>query len=158
MRRLRTRLHLAWRRDFEPAGLTPMFLLNFTWPQLFFALGIIGAGVITLYLRKQSHSRRKVATLRFWKAGINSQDVRKRRKIQELSSLLLQVLSVALLLLALAQLRMGTPDQPGRNHVLLLDTSSSMAQPGPMDYARAAAKKYLRALPACDRVMLVRAD
>ncbi|MCX6625130.1 MAG: VWA domain-containing protein, partial [Acidobacteria bacterium] len=88
--------------------------------------------------------------------------VRHRRRIQQPWSLLLQVLSVALLLLAISQLRLGDPEAGARDHVLILDTSAWMAARGGkgvlMNEARASTLAYLRALPANDRLMLVRAD
>src|SRR5450756_2645520 len=69
---------------------------------------------------------------------------------------------MALLLLAIGQLRLGTPAQAGRDHVIVLDTSAWMAgRTGNrtlMDVARVRARQYLKALPTRDRVMLVRAD
>jgi hypothetical protein len=69
---------------------------------------------------------------------------------------------MALLILAIAQLRLGTPEQAGRDHVIVLDTSSWMAARSGnrtlLDAARDRARQYLKALPARDRVMLVRAD
>ncbi len=69
---------------------------------------------------------------------------------------------MALLILALAQVRFGTPALAGRDHVIVLDTSAWMAARSGnrtlMDVARQMARDYLRAVPARDRVMLVRAD
>src|SRR6185369_12945454 len=83
-------------------------------------------------------------------------------RINQPWSLLLQLLSMALLLLAIAQLRLGSPALAGRDHVIVLDTSSWMAARAGnrtlMDAARQRARQYLQALPARDRVMLVRAD
>ena len=50
-----------------------------------------------------------------------------RRKLQQPWSLILQLLSLLLLLLAIAQLRFGSPDRSSRDHVLILDTSAWMA-------------------------------
>ena len=69
---------------------------------------------------------------------------------------------MGLLLLALAQLRFGSPDQAGRDHVVILETSAWMgARSGNrtlMDLARERARRYVPRLPSRDRVMLVRAD
>jgi hypothetical protein len=69
---------------------------------------------------------------------------------------------MALLILALAQVRFGTPAMAGRDHVIVLDTSAWMAARSGnrtlMDVARQIARDYLRAVPERDRVMLVRAD
>src|SRR5262249_311090 len=69
---------------------------------------------------------------------------------------------MGLLILAIAQLRLGTPEPAGRDHVIVLDTSSWMAARSGnrtlLDIARDRARQYLKALPSHDRVMLIRAD
>lgn len=129
----------------------------------FLALFAGATGVlVALYLLDRSRKKRRVATLRFWNPGESGEQPRKRRRIQQPWSLLLQVVSILLLLLAIAQLRWGTRETATRDHVLLLDTSAWMAARGPrgalIDEARAAAIAWLRTLPPADRVMLVRAD
>ena len=65
-------------------------------------------------------------------------------------------------MLAIAQMRFGTPEAAPRDHVIILDTSAWMgARSGGrrlMDAAIERARAYLHAVPARDRVMLVRAD
>ena len=103
-----------------------------------------------------------VSTLRFWIAAEQPAVAARRRRVQQPWSLLLQLVSMALLLLAISQLRLGTPAQAGRDHVIVLDTSAWMAgrsgNRSLMDVARDRARQYLKALPLRDRVMLVRAD
>ncbi|HVX64986.1 MAG TPA: VWA domain-containing protein [Bryobacteraceae bacterium] len=139
-----------------------MFLLNLTWVQLFMAVGGLSAGVVALYLWDRSKRRVRVATLRFWQPSERVAEVKHRKRIQQPLSLLLQLLSIALLVAALAQPRLGAPGPVARDNVLLLDTSAWMAARSGdgtlMDEARDAARAYVRALPAGDRVMLVRAD
>jgi hypothetical protein len=139
-----------------------MFLLNLTWLQLFAAVGGLSAGVVALYLWDRSKRRVRVATLRFWQPSEQVAEVKHRKRIQQPLSLLLQLLSIALLVAALAQPRLGAPGPVARDHVLLLDISAWMAarsgEATLMDEARAAARAYVQALPAGDRVMLVRAD
>ena len=71
---------------------------------------------------------------------------------------------MVLLLLAIAQLRFGTPAAAPRDHVLILDTSAWMGARASrddrtlMDVARDRALAYVKAVPARDRVMLVRVD
>jgi hypothetical protein len=71
------------------------------------------------------------------------------------------LISLLLLLLAIAQLRLGSPVRYSRDHVLILDVSPWMAaRIGPnrlIDQARLAARNYVNALPLADRVMVVRA-
>ncbi len=139
-----------------------MSLLNLSLPEVLALFGTLSAVLVTLYLLDRSRRRQVVATLRFWTPAENVQTMRQKRRIQQPWSLLLQLLSVGLLILAIAQLELGSRGQRARDHVLILDTSAWMgARSGGtalMDGARKAALAYLRTLPAGDRVMLVRAD
>jgi len=139
-----------------------MFLLNLTLAQ-FLALGVAATAiVVTLYLLDRARQRHKVATLRFWNAPAQVSETRHRRKIQQPVSLLLQVAGMLLLLLAIAQLHIGSRGRPPADHVLILDSSAWMAAQARggnlMQQARALARGYLRAAPLADRIMLVRAD
>ena len=80
-----------------------------------------------LHLLDRSRRKQVVSTLRFWVAAEQPAVAARRRHIQQPWSLLLQLVSMALLLLAIAQLRLGSPAQAGRDHVIVLDTSSWMA-------------------------------
>src|SRR3954467_14752467 len=139
-----------------------MFFLNLSMMEFMALFSAASALVVTLYLLNRSRRKQTVATLRFW-VGAEKPTVQKhRRRIQQPLSLILQLLSIALLLLAIAQLRFGSREKSGRDHVLILDTSSWMAartRTGPLlDQAKVSARSYVRALPASDRVMIVRAD
>jgi hypothetical protein len=139
-----------------------MYFLNLSFLQFAAVFSSIAAVSVALYLLDRSRRRQVVSTLRFWAAAEQPAVAARRRHIQQPWSLILQLASMALLLLAIAQLRLGTPAQAGRDHVILLDTSAWMgARSGNrtlMDLARQRARQYLHALPARDRVMLVRAD
>jgi hypothetical protein len=139
-----------------------MYFLNLSLMQFVAVFGTISAISVALYLLDRSRRKLVVSTLRFWIAAEQPAVAARRRRIQQPWSLLLQLVSMALLLLAIAQLRLGSPLAAGRNHVIVLDTSSWMAARSGnrtlMDVARDRARQYLRALPARDHVMLVRAD
>ena len=139
-----------------------MYFLNLSLPQFLALFGAVSAIAVTLYLLDRSRRRLVVSTLRFWGAAELPIAVARRRHIQQPWSLILQLVTMALLLLAIAQLRLGTPVAAGRDHVIILDTSAWMeARSGKttlMDVARQRARQYVRALPAPDRAMLVRAD
>jgi hypothetical protein len=139
-----------------------MYLLNLSFLQFLAVFGTISAFAVALYLLDRSRRRQVVSTLRFWVAAEQPAAAAHRRHIQQPWSLVLQLVSMALLVLAIAQLRWGAPAEAGRDHVLVLDTSAWMAARSGnrtlMDVARDRARRYLRALPARDRVMLVRAD
>lgn len=139
-----------------------MYFLNLTFLQFAAVFGSIAAVSVALYLLDRSRRRQVVSTLRFWVASEQPAVAARRRRIQQPWSLILQLVSMALLVLAIGQLRLGTPARAGRDHVIVLETSSWMAARSGgrtlMDAARQRARQYLRALPARDRVMLVRAD
>lgn len=139
-----------------------MFLLNLSLGELLGLFAAASGVLVALYLLDRSRRRQGVATLRFWQSADRPSAVRHRRRIQQPWSLALQLISVALLLLAISQLRFGDPDAGTRDHVLILDTSAWMSARGPkgvlMTAARASALAYLRALPERDRVMVIRAD
>src|SRR5580700_8434691 len=139
-----------------------MNFLNLGLGELLGLVGAISAGVVALYLLDRSKRRQVVSTLRFWSAADVRTELKHRRRIQQPWSLVLQLVSLLLLLLALAGLRWGGGEDAGRDHVVILDTSAWMgarARQGTlMDEARASARAYIKALPSSDRVMLVRAD
>ncbi|HXP84991.1 MAG TPA: VWA domain-containing protein [Bryobacteraceae bacterium] len=146
-----------------------MQFLNLSLGELLGLVGGISAAVVALYLLDRSKRRQIVSTLHFWAASDVRTDLRHRRKIQQPWSLILQLISLALLLTAIAGPRLGVFDGGGRNLVVILDTSAYMgASAGTggtggrrttlMDEAKALARAYVRSLPSRDNVMLVRAD
>ena len=139
-----------------------MFFLNLSLPEFLGLLGGLSGVLVTLYLLDRSRRKQMVATLRFVTGSGASPERSHRRRLHQPWSLLLQLVGVALLLLALAQVRFGQGGGGGRDHILILDTSAWMsARSGGgrlIGRARAAARSYVRALPAADRVMVVRAD
>ncbi len=139
-----------------------MFFLNLSLPEFLAVLGSLSGVVVALYLLDRMRKKHTVATLRFFAAAEKTPVLKHRRKLQQPWSLLLQLLSLLLLLLAIAQLRFGTPARASRDHVLILDSSAWMGarsgQARMIDQARAAARSYVRLLPASDRVMVVHAD
>ncbi|HTS75895.1 MAG TPA: VWA domain-containing protein [Bryobacteraceae bacterium] len=139
-----------------------MNFLNLNLAELLGIAGAISAGVVALYLLDRSKRKQIVATLRFWSAADVRTELKHRRRIQQPWSLVLQLVSLALLLLALAGPRWGGDEESGRDHVVILDTSAWMGartRTGMLiDEARNAARDYIHALPSRDRVMLVRAD
>src|SRR5258708_217628 len=138
-----------------------MFFLNLSLAEFLTILGALSATIVTLYLLDRRRKKFRVPTLRFCRTDDKPPQMKHRRKIQQPWSLLLELLSLLLLLLAIAQLRLGSPDRTSRDHVLLLDSSAWMgARTGNtrlIDQARARARSYVKALPRNDRVMVVRA-
>jgi hypothetical protein len=139
-----------------------MYFLNLSLVQFVAVFGSISALAVALYLLDRSRRWQVVSTLRFWVAAEHPAPAARRRRISQPWSLILQLAGMALLLLAVAHLRFGSPEMAARNYVVILDTSAWMAARSGehtlMDLARERARRYVRALPARDRVMLVRAD
>jgi hypothetical protein len=139
-----------------------MFFLNLSLPEFLAILGSLSGVVVALYLLDRMRKHHTVATLRFFALAEKPPVLKHRRKLQQPWSLLLQLISLLLLLLAIAQLRLGSPARYSRDHVLIVDTSAWMAarfgQSRLIDRARLAADSYVNALPPADRVMVVRAD
>jgi von Willebrand factor type A domain/Aerotolerance regulator N-terminal len=138
-----------------------MFFFNLSLPEFLALLGSLSGVVVALYLLDRMRKRHTVATLRFFAASERAPVLKHRRRLQQPWSLLLQLISLLLLLLAIAQLRFGSPARYSRDHVLILDNSAWMAARfGPsrlIDQARLAADRYVNSLPLADRVMVVRA-
>ena len=142
-----------------------MYFLNLSLVQFLAIAGAVSIPTVLLYLLGRSRRKQVVATLRFWVASDQPAVVQRRKRIQQPLSLILQLASMLLLLLAIAQLRLGTPLATPRDHVLILDTSAWMAagvgggnHRSLMREAQEKARAYVRSLPGSDRVMLVRAD
>src|ERR1700677_3955915 len=108
-----------------------MSFLNLGLGELLGLAGAISAAVVALYLLDRSKRKQVVSTLRFWTgAGVRTQ-LKHRRRIQQPWSLLLEIISLLLLLLAIAGPRLGLIGGAGRDHVLILDTSAWMGSLGP---------------------------
>ena len=139
-----------------------MTFLNLSLGELLGLAGAISAGVVALYLLDRSKRKQVVSTLRFWTGADVRTQLKHRRRIQQPWSLLLEIISILLLLLAIAGPRLGVIDASGRDHVVILDTSAwmgSRARQGTLlDEAKEAARAYIKSLPRRDRAMLVRAD
>jgi hypothetical protein len=139
-----------------------MFFVNLTLGQFAVLMTSATAFLLAIYLLERARRKQVVSTLRFWVAAQHPAPVLRRKRIQQPWSLLLQLLGIALLLLAIAQLRWGTQAGAPRDHVLLLDTSAWMtARLGNrtlMQQAQEQALAWLRRVPRSDRVLLVRAD
>jgi hypothetical protein len=108
-----------------------MHLLNLSLGQFLALFGSVSAVMLALYLLDRSRRRQVVSTSAFLGVGRAAHVVARRRRIQQPWSLLLQLASIALLLLAIAQLRLGAPASAPRDHVLILDTSAWMAPKHP---------------------------
>ncbi len=141
-----------------------MFFLNLSLPEFLMLFSAVSGVVVTLYLLSRARRRQVVPTLRFWVHAAQPVPSSRRRRIQQPWSLILQLLCLALLLLAIAQLKVGNRETAQRDHVLLLDASSWMGAQAAtgdrilLDAAKARARAFVRSLPPSDRVMVVRVD
>ena len=139
-----------------------MFFLNLSLGEFLTLLGTVGGLITALYLLDRSKRKKVVSTLRFWTPARSAEEMHSRRRMRDPWSLMLQLLGLLFLLLAIAQLQWGDKRSRGRDHVLLLDTSAwSAAKSGNgtvLDREKTLALSYLGALPASDRVLVLRAD
>src|SRR5512140_3751440 len=102
-----------------------MFFLNLSLGEFLLLFGAFSSVTVALYLLDRSRRRQVVATRRFWVAT-GDPALTRRRHIQQPWSLILQLLSIALLLAAIAELRIGSRAGLPRDHVLLIETSAWM--------------------------------
>lgn len=139
-----------------------MFFLNFTAGEFFALLGALGSFIAVLYLLDRAKRRKVVSTLRFWTSGAAPEQQQSRRRMHDPWSLVLQLLSLMLLLLAIGQLQWGSRSRGGKDDVLLLDTSAWSGERSSdgtlLDTEKRKAQEYVGSLPSSDRVLIVRAD
>src|SRR5580704_6271519 len=145
-----------------------MQFLNLGLGQFIALFGAVAVFSVALYLLDRNRRKQIVSTLRFWVQPGTAAPVTRRNRIQQPLSLFLQLIGMALLLLAIAEFQFGGRQNARRDHVLVLDTSAWMGAALPrtpnradatiMDLARANAIGWLRAVPTSDRVLVVRAD
>ena len=88
-----------------------MFFANLSLFEFLSLLSVVSAATVTLYLLSRSCRRMTVATLRFWQNATQAAQQRRRRRVDQPWSLLLQLLAILCLLLAIAQPRWGARDR-----------------------------------------------
>jgi len=135
-----------------------MFFANLSALEFIGLFAAAAAALAALYLLVRTRRRYTVATLRFWPQAARQADQRRRRRIDQPWSFILQLLALAALIGSIAQPRFGSRDTAGLDHVLLLDTSAWTSATSVGDETRRQALAWLRRVPASDRVMVVRAD
>lgn len=135
-----------------------MFLANLSLGEFVALFSAASAATVALFLLSRTRRKQIVSTLQFWRSAVAPVETRRRRRIEQPWSLILQLLSIAMLLLAIAQPKWGSRENGARDHVLLVDTSAWMSARGAAEQERAAALRWLHNLPKMDRVMVVRAS
>jgi len=121
----------------------------------------LAAVALWLYLHHRRPQHRRVSTLRFW-ASVQPISQPRRRKLREPWAYVAQALFLLLLILALANLKLGYLLE-GRSVVMIFDTSvwSQARTSGGtawIDREREEALSILNSLPGGDRVLLLRAE
>src|ERR1700761_8833318 len=139
-----------------------MFFLNLTAAEFLTLLSGLSGLIVALYLLDRTKRKRVVSTLKFWTPATSARENQRRKRVRDPWSLVLQLASLLMLLLAIAQLQWGSRGRNGRNHIVLLDTSAWSGQRVDgatlLEREKADAERYLDTLGPQDRVMLVRAD
>ena len=87
-----------------------MYFLNLSLFQFLAVFGSVSAISVALYLLDRARRKQVVSTLRFWVSAEQPAVAARRRRINQPWSLLLQLVSMALLVLAIAQLRRPAGD------------------------------------------------
>ncbi len=141
-----------------------MEFLNLSFLEFSALFALVGGAVVALYLLDRSRIKIKAATLRFWQAAQIPPVQQRRRRIQQPWSLLMQLLALALLLLAVSQLRWAGERYTPHNHVLIVDASAASSAPtradASFDVLTASKRKalaWLKSLPSQDKVSVLEA-
>ncbi len=127
--------------------------MNFLSPAALFLFGI-AAPIVALYILKLRRRREPVSTLMFWEQIFKERQTTSLfQKLKHLLSLLLQLLFLALLVLAIARPQFGFMTKLARQMVLIIDHSASMNTRGDMQTRLESAKE--RALKLVDNLRYI---
>ncbi len=131
--------------------------------QLAWAGALAGLAVVALYLLKQRRRRVLVPFAPLWARVIEERPSAKLfERLRRLLSLLLQLVLLALLVVALGDPRPAGASRRGRTTVLLLDASASLSATdvpgGRAAAAREAARRIVRAMGPDDRMLVAQMD
>jgi len=131
--------------------------------QLAWVGALAGAAVVGLYLLRQRRRRVLVPFAPLWTRVLEERPSAKLfERLRRLLSLLLQLVLLALLVVALGDPRPAGASRRGRTTVLLLDASASMSATdlpgGRASAAREAARRIVRAMGPDDRMLVAQMD
>lgn len=133
--------------------------MNFLSPAALFLFGI-AAPIVALYILKLRRRREPVSTLMFWEQIFKERQTTSLfQKLKHLLSLLLQLLFLALLVLAIARPQFGFMTKLARQMVLIIDHSASMNTRGDtqtrLESAKERALKLVDNLRYIDEMMVI---
>ena len=119
--------------------------MNFLSPTAFLLFGL-AAPIVMLYILKLRRRREPVSTLMFWEQIFRERQTTSLfQKLKHLLSLLLQLLFLALLVLALARPQFAFMTKSARQIILIIDRSASMnATDGTLSRLESAKQQALR--------------
>ena len=129
-------------------------------------LGVAGAAgglVVVFYILKLRRRPVGVPFARLWKRVLRDKEATTLfSQLKRLLSLLLQLILLALLILALGDPKPAIDLAEGRNLVVLIDASASMkatdVQPSRMEVARGVVRQMAKGLGSADRMLVARLD
>jgi hypothetical protein len=140
-----------------------VFLAGLPFATLAAIFGVAAAGVVALYVLKL---RRRTVAIPFsplWQRVLRDKEATSLfSKLKRLMSLLLQLVLLALLVLALGDPRSHAAFMKGRNLVVLVDASASMqatdVAPDRLGVAKDKVKAMIRGMGSSDRMLLAQMD
>ncbi|MBI5477810.1 MAG: VWA domain-containing protein, partial [Deltaproteobacteria bacterium] len=140
-----------------------MSLFGLALAKLAAIFGAVAVALIVLYILKLRRRRVEVPFARLWaQVAGQKESTALLMRLRRLVSLLLQLVFVALLVLAVGDPRLGVTALAGRSVVLVVDASASMkatdGTPTRLDAAKREARKLARGLGGADLCMVVRMD
>lgn len=128
---------------------------------------VLGALAVVAYILKMRRRRFEVPFSTLWHRVLREKEATSLWKhLRRFLSLMLQLLMIALLILAVLDIQLGSSDDDARSVVLIIDASASMKviDEGPegkwsrMDVARAKAHDLLSSMGGGDAAMIMRMD
>lgn len=137
---------------------------------ILYAAGILGGLAVVAYILKMRRRRFEVPFSMLWQRVLREKETTSLwRHLRRILSLLLQLLILALLLLAALDPQLGQADDDAKNIVIVIDTSASMktideTAPGKdgkvsrLEAAKAKVLELLAGIGGGDSVMLMRMD
>src|SRR5262245_48968835 len=136
----------------QPQGVAETSEMAFLTPLALISALIVGPIIVAMYLLKLRREERRVSSTFLWKRVVRDVEANAPwQKLRRNILLLLQLLLLLLLALALARPFFRTTGIAGRNLIVIVDRSASMAatdvQPSRLDAAKQQAVRLIDQLP-----------